>query len=153
MRESGIVRPVLTVATIVERDGRFLMVEEETRNGIRLNQPAGHLELGETLPVGAMRETLEETGWHVSAIALVGAYRWEARDTGATFIRFAFAADALRHDAARPLDAGIVRAVWLSYDEIVAEREVHRSPLVQRCVDDFRAGKRWPVSFVTEIPE
>ena len=72
MRESGIVRPVLTVATIVERDGRFLMVEEETRNGIRLNQPAGHLELGETLPAGATRETLEETGWHVSAIALVG---------------------------------------------------------------------------------
>src|SRR3954452_1759330 len=103
MRESGAVRPVVTVATIVERDGRFLLVEEETRNGNRFNQPAGHLEHGETLPAAAMRETLEETGWQVRVIALVGAYRWQPRDSEATFIRFAFAADAIRHEPARPL--------------------------------------------------
>ena len=76
MHESGTLRPSVTVATIVERDGRFLVVEEETRNGTELNQPAGHLEAGETLPAAAIRETLEETGWHVTPTALVGVYRW-----------------------------------------------------------------------------
>lgn len=151
MRELESLRPALTVASIIERDGCFLLVEEETRHGSRFNQPAGHLEAGETLPAGAVRETLEETGWHVKLTALVGIYRWEAADNGATFIRFAFAGDVLRHDPARPLDAGILRAVWLPYDEIVARRAEHRSPLVLRCIDDYRAGKRWPLGFVTEI--
>ena len=85
------------------------------------------------------------------ATALVGIYRWEAPDTGTTFVRFSFAADAQEHDAARPLDAGIVRALWLTYEEIVARRADHRSPLVLRCVDDYRAGARWPLDFVREI--
>lgn len=152
MREIGVPRPAVTVASVIEREGRFLLVLEETRNGPRLNQPAGHLESGETLPAGAVRETLEETGWHVSLTALVGAYRWEAADNGATFIRFAFCGDALRHDATRPLDVGILRAVWMTRDEIAAQREMHRSPLVMRCVDDFCAGKRWPLAFVAELP-
>jgi 8-oxo-dGTP pyrophosphatase MutT (NUDIX family) len=151
MRELENLRPVVTVASIIERDGGFLLVEEETRLGPRLNQPAGHLELGETLPAAAKRETLEETGWHVRLHALVGIYRWEAPDTGATFIRFAFAGEAQRHEAARPLDAGILRAVWLTYEELVAQKSLHRSPLVLRCVDDYRAGRRWPLSFVTEL--
>ena len=151
MREIGMPRPAVTVASVIEREGRFLLVLEETRNGPRLNQPAGHLESGETLPAGAIRETLEETGWHVSLTALVGAYRWEAADNGATFIRFAFCGDALRHDATRSLDVGILRAVWMTRDEIAAQREMHRSPLVMRCVDDFCAGKRWPLAFVSEL--
>ena len=84
MREIGVPRPAVTVASVIEREGRFLLVLEETRDGPRLNQPAGHLESGETLPAAAVRETLEETGWHVSLTALVGAYRWEAADNGAT---------------------------------------------------------------------
>ena len=151
MREIETPRPAVTVASIIERDGRFLLVEEETRHGPRLNQPAGHLESGETLPAGAIRETLEETGWHVSLSALVGAYRWEAADNGATFIRFAFCGDAQRHDAARPLDVGILRAVWLTAEEIAARRDTHRSPLVMRCIDDYRAGHRWPLAFVKEL--
>ena len=150
MREIDTLRPAVTVASVIERDGRFLLVEEETRNGPRLNQPAGHLEAGETLPAGAVRETLEETGWHVALSALVGAYRWEAADNGATFIRFAYCGTAVRHDAARPLDVGILRAVWLTADEIAAQRALHRSPLVMRCVEDYRAGRRWPLAFVTE---
>ena len=150
MHETGTIRPTVTVATIVERDGRFLIVEEETRNGIELNQPAGHLEVGETLPAAAIRETLEETGWHVMPTALVGVYRWQTPGEQTTFVRFAFAADARRHDPARPLDAGIVRALWLTYEDLVAQRPRHRSPLVLRCVDDYRAGRRWPVGFVTE---
>ena len=142
MTELIAARPAVTVAAIVERDGRFLLVEEETRDGVRLNQPAGHLEAGESLPAAAARETREETGWTVAATALVGVYRWEAPDSGATFVRFSFVAEALGHDRALSLDAGIVRALWLTYDEVAARRGEHRSPLVLRCLDDYRAVDR-----------
>ena len=144
-------RPVTTVATIVVRDGAYLMVEEETRAGIRLNQPAGHLEAGETMAAAAMRETLEESGYHVTPTALVGIYRWQTPLTGATFIRYAFAADVVAHEPDRILDVGILRALWLSYDDLLASREMHRSPLVLRCIDDFRAGVRRSLDFVTEL--
>jgi 8-oxo-dGTP pyrophosphatase MutT (NUDIX family) len=151
MNESVQSRPAVTVAMVVEREGRFLLVDEETRAGRKLNQPAGHVEPSETLPLAAARETLEETGWTATPTALVGIYRWEATDTGATFLRFSFAGEARDHDPSRPLDAGIVGALWLSYEEIVARRLDHRSPLVLRCIDDYRAGKRWPLHFVTEV--
>jgi len=151
MTELAPARPAVTVATVVERDGRYLLVEEHTRAGVRLNQPAGHLESGETLAAAAARETLEETGWHVEPTALVGVYRWTARETGATFVRFSFAGAARAHEAARPLDTGIVRAVWMTYDEIVAARAGHRSPLVLRCIDDYRAGTRLPLGVVQEV--
>ena len=151
MSELVAARPSVTVATVVERDGRFLLVEEETRTGRKLNQPAGHLESGETLPDAAVREVLEESAWVVEPTALVGIYRWEAADTGATFVRFSFAAHARSHDPARTLDVGIVRALWLDYDEVVARRADHRSPLVLRCIDDYLAGRRWPLDFVTEV--
>jgi ADP-ribose pyrophosphatase YjhB (NUDIX family) len=89
MREVAALRPTVTVAAIVERDGAYLLVREQTRNGVRLNQPAGHLEPGETPPAGAARETLEEAAWRVEPTALVGIYRWDAPDNGATFVRFA----------------------------------------------------------------
>ncbi len=151
MREIELPRPVVTVATIVMRDDAFLIVEEETRVGVRLNQPAGHLEAGETLVAAAVRETLEETGHRIAPTALVGIYRWQATDTGATFIRFAFAGEVVAHDAARALDAGILRVLWLGYDELAARRATHRSPLVMRCVDDYRAGSRRPLDHITEM--
>jgi 8-oxo-dGTP pyrophosphatase MutT (NUDIX family) len=144
-------RPRATVATIVVREGRFLLVEEHTATGVRINQPAGHLEAGETLVAGAARETLEESGYRVAPTALVGIYRWQAPDSGETFIRFAFAADVVAHDAQRPLDKGILRAVWLTYDELAALRAKHRSPLVMRCIDDYVAGVRRPLDLVTEL--
>jgi 8-oxo-dGTP pyrophosphatase MutT (NUDIX family) len=151
MREIQLPRPVVTVATIVDRGEAFLFVEEETSVGIRINQPAGHLEPGETLAAAATRETLEETGYRVAPTALVGIYRWHSPDTGATFIRFAFAADVIAHDAARSLDEGILRVLWLGYDELAAQRSRHRSPLVLRCVDDWRAGSRRPLEHITEM--
>jgi 8-oxo-dGTP pyrophosphatase MutT (NUDIX family) len=151
MRETTLPRPAVTVATIVVRDGAFLVVEEETPAGIRINQPAGHLEPGEPLAAAAARETLEETGYRVAPTALVGVYRWQAPDTGATFVRFAFAAEIVAREPERPLDAAILRALWLSYDDLVAARARHRSALVLRCVDDFRAGRRHPLDLVTEL--
>ncbi len=151
MRETQPTRPAVTVATIVVHDGRFLLVEEETRDGVRLNQPAGHLEAGETLVDAAVRETLEETGYRVVPTALVGIYRWRAMATGPTFIRFAFAGDVVAHETRRTLDKGILRALWLPYGDLVARRDMHRSPLVLRCVDDYRAGSRRPLDLVTEM--
>lgn len=150
MSDNSSTLPAVTVATIVERDGRFLLVEEETRAGRKLNQPAGHLECRESLPAAAARETLEETAWAVTPTALVGIYRWDALDNGATFVRFCFAAQPQRHDPARVLDDGIVQALWLTYDEIVARRADHRNVLVLRCIDDYLAGKRLPLDLVTD---
>lgn len=151
MREITPARPSVTVAAIVERDGAFLLVREHTRSGLKLNQPAGHLEPGESPPAGAARETLEEAAWRVEATALVGIYRWEAPDNGATFVRFAYAARPLREEPGRALDQGIVEALWLSYDEILARRDELRSPLVLFCIDDYRAGRRWPLDLVQDV--
>lgn len=145
-------RPRVTVATVVERDGAFLCVEERIDGGHRLNQPAGHVEAGETIAMAAVRETLEETGYHVEPLALVGIYRWQSQPSAPTFVRFAFAARVVGHDAQRPLDTGIVRAEWLDYAILAARRGEHRSPLVLRCVDDYRAGTRLPLSLLTEMP-
>lgn len=151
MHDMELPRPRVTVATIVVRDDAFLVVEEETDAGLRINQPAGHLESGETLAEGAARETLEETGYRVTPTALIGIYRWHPPESSETFIRFTFAADAISHEPGRALDAGILRAFWIPYRELVAVRARHRSPLVLRCVDDFRAGVRRPLDFVTEL--
>jgi 8-oxo-dGTP pyrophosphatase MutT (NUDIX family) len=142
-------RPVITVATIAERDGRFLMIEEETRMGVRLNQPAGHVEIGESIAAAAARETLEEAAWQVDPTALVGVYHWQSPLYG-TYVRFAFAAKPRRHDPARPLDVGIVRALWLTYDEIAAH-PMHRSPFVLRSIDDYRAGRRYPLGLIASL--
>ena len=144
-------RPSVTVAAIVERDGRYLLVRERTRSGLRFNQPAGHLEPGETLAAAAARETLEESGWRVEPTALVGIYRWQAPDDGATFLRFAYAARPIERASAPVLDEAIVEVHWLGYDEIVARRAEHRSPLVLECIDDFRAGLRYPAALVRDV--
>ena len=151
MIEQASPRPAVTVATVVERDGAFLLVRERTRRGLRLNQPAGHLESGESLSEGAARETLEEAAWRVEPFAIVGIYRWQAPDNGATFVRFAYAAKPLSQETGRKLDADIVDALWLRYDEIIARRGEHRSPLVLRCIDDYRTGRLLPLDAVQDV--
>ena len=145
-------KPNVTVAAVIEREGRFLMVEEETPEGLRLNQPAGHLDAGETLAHAVVREALEETAHRVEPTACVGVYmsRYlsEADGVDVTYLRFAFACRVLATEPARALDEGIVRAVWLGPEEIRARRDVHRSPLVMRTVDDYLAGRRYPLELI-----
>jgi 8-oxo-dGTP pyrophosphatase MutT (NUDIX family) len=132
--------PHITVATIVEDQGRFLLVEELKSGRRVLNQPAGHLEPNETLRQAAVRETLEETGWDVELTGVVGVYLYTAPSNGVTYQRVCFVARPLRHHPQRSLDTGIVGALWLSRDELLAQPERWRSELVLRCVDDYLAG-------------
>ncbi len=138
--EPEVWRPHVTVATIVPRDGRFLLVEENVRGRLVLNQPAGHLDPGETLHAAALRETREETGWDVELTCLVGVQQWQAPG-----------GDARHHDPARTLDAGIVRALWLTREEIVAASERLRSPLVLAGIDDWLGGRRLPLDAVAAV--
>lgn len=142
-------KPHVTVAAVIERDGRFLLVEEETTDGLRFNQPAGHLEPGESLVQGAARETLEESGYDFSPEWLVGIYRWPHPEKDLVYLRFAFAGTLTGHHPQRPLDRGIVRAGWLGPDEIRGCRQRHRSSLVLRCVEDYLAGRRYPLDIIT----
>lgn len=148
-------KPSVTVAAIIERDGRFLLVEEETSDGICFNQPAGHLDPNESLEQAVARETMEEAAHEFTPNILIGMYmsRYVSSRTGhdVTYLRFAFGGTVgARHD--RPLDQGILRAVWMTYPEIVACQDRHRSPLVLRCVDDYLAGKGAPLSLLYTHP-
>jgi 8-oxo-dGTP pyrophosphatase MutT (NUDIX family) len=142
-------KPNVTVAAVIERDGKFLLVEEETDAGPCFNQPAGHLDEGESLLNAVAREVLEETAYHFSPQFLVGVYQWRKPAKDVTYLRFAFCGELLGHDLDRPLDEGILRAVWLTPVELAASRERHRSPLVGRCIADYRAGHRYPLQLIT----
>jgi ADP-ribose pyrophosphatase YjhB (NUDIX family) len=145
---SEIWKPNVTVAAVVERDGRFLLVEEETPQGLRFNQPAGHLDFGESIVAACSRETLEETAWHFTPQALVGIYQWPHPLADITYLRFAFCGRLGEHEAGRPLDHGILHAVWLTPEEIEACRERHRSPLILQCVADYLGGRRYPIDLI-----
>ena len=138
-------KPNVTVAAVVERDGHFLLVEEETDDGLRFNQPAGHLDEGESLLAACAREALEETAWNFTPTALVGVYQWQRPQGDITYLRFAFCGELGAHEAGRVLDSGILRAVWMTPDEIRASADRHRSPLVWQCVSDWLAGRRFPL--------
>ena len=138
-------KPSVTVAAVIERDGRFLIVEEEADGRRVLNQPAGHLDPGESLVAACAREALEETAHRFMPMALVGVYRWVYPYKDVTFLRFAFAGNIDGVDAERTLDEEIIATHWLSRDELAARSAMHRSPLVMRCVDDFLSGRRFPL--------
>ena len=143
--------PEVTVAAVVIRDGRFLLVEERIAGRLVLNQPAGHLEDRETLVEAAIRETREETAWRFHPEALVGTYLWRNPVNGRGFLRFAFCGDIDDLRPQQPLDKGIVRALWLSADELQAQPARLRSPLVMRCIDDFLQGRRQPLDSVSSL--
>ena len=153
-------KPNVTVAAVIERDGLFLLVEEHTSKGLRLNNPAGHLDPGESLVHACVRETLEETAFQFEPQALVGIYLTGPTPVGSpavtpvgrsgiTYLRFAFRGALGHFDASRPLDDGIVRTVWMSLPELYASRERHRSPIVLRCVEDYLAGASYPLQMLS----
>jgi ADP-ribose pyrophosphatase YjhB (NUDIX family) len=143
--------PHVVVAAIVEHEGRFLFIEEDIGGRTVLNQPAGHWEPGETLQQAVVRETLEEAAWHVEPFGLLGVYTHRAEEVGLEFLRFAFLARPRRHEPERPLDAGILRALWLSPEELANSPIPHRSPLVSRCLQDALAGHCFPLHMIAGV--
>lgn len=140
--------PHVTVATVVERNGRFLFVYEEAEGRRVYNQPAGHLEPDESLIDAAVRETLEETRWQVRPTALLGIGLYQAPANGVTYLRHTFAAEPIEEHPQRPLDEGIIEPRWLTRDELLARENEWRSPMVLQAVDDFLAGKRYPLELL-----
>ena len=144
-------RPDVTVAAVVERDGRFLVVEERAARRIVINQPAGHLERGEDLVQAVVRETLEETACRLSPDAVTGIYLWRHPVIDRTFLRVAFCGSVAEPDGTRRLDRGILRTAWMTRAELAARPGRLRSPLVLRCIDDYLAGQRHPLSLLASL--
>lgn len=146
------IKPELTVATVVEHEGRFLVVEEAVDDRPVFNQPAGHVEAGETILEAAVRETREETAWHVTLEALLGVYYWPLTPRGDCVLRCAFSASAETFDAQQPLDDGILTTHWLTRDELESRRTRLRSALVLAAIDSWRNGVRLPLSTIHHLP-
>lgn len=149
-------KPNVTVAAIIERDGRFLLIEEHTPEGLRLNSPAGHLDPGEGLIEGCVREVLEETAHHFKPTALVGIYlsRFQRESTGEdiTYLRFAFCGELGEQVEGRALDQGIVRTLWMTPEELQASVQRHRSGMVMRCAKDYLNGRRYSLDVLSTDP-
>jgi 8-oxo-dGTP pyrophosphatase MutT (NUDIX family) len=143
--------PDITVAAVTESDGRFLVVEERINRRLVFNQPAGHVEHGETLLQAVVREVREETAWRFEPKALIGVYLWRNPASGRSYLRFAFTGTVADHDATQPLDRGIVRTHWLSRAELLAREPQLRSPLVMRCIEDYLDGTRKPLASVGKL--
>jgi 8-oxo-dGTP pyrophosphatase MutT (NUDIX family) len=141
-------QPRITVASVIERDSKFLMVEEEIDGQILLNQPAGHLEPSETLVAAAIREALEETGWEIKINYLLGIHLLEKKNLSEVFMRFSFSATAISRNKDRKLDEGIIRAVWLPLEKIKSSQATHRSPLVMDSMNLFQSGARHPLEIL-----
>lgn len=150
---SDIWRPHVTVACVVARGERYLMVEEEVAGRLVYNQPAGHLDDHESLAQAALRETLEETGWTVELQHLIGVHQWRSTEHGDAVVRFSFAARAISHDPNRPLDSDIRRALWLTREEIAALGERLRSPMILQSIDLWLGGQRLPLETLSHLPE
>jgi len=146
-------KPNVTVAAIVEQDGKYLLVEEQPgeRSGILLNQPAGHLDAGESIFQAIIRETREETAYTFVPEYIVGIYQWHCVRNDTTYLRFAFFGRVTDHDAEQLLDTGIIRAIWLDLDEIKELTHQHRSPLMLQCIIDYVAGGRYPLELLTHF--
>jgi 8-oxo-dGTP pyrophosphatase MutT (NUDIX family) len=144
-------KPNTTVAAIVEQNGKFLLVEEETDRGNRFNQPAGHLEDGETLLQAVIRETMEESAYEFIPEALLGIYHWKHSHNDTTYLRFAFIGKVGVHYPTQDLDQGIVQAVWMSIAEMRDKAGLMRSDQVLTCIEDYLAGKRYPLQVITHL--
>lgn len=144
-------KPNVTVAAIAHRDGRFLIVEEKADGSAVFNQPAGHLERGETLIDAVRREVLEETGWEYEPECLVGIYLYPAPRSEVSYLRFCFAGGCVRHHPGRSLDEEIIRVTWMSRCELAGNEQRMRSPMVLRCIDDFLSGRSYPIGLLNHL--
>ncbi len=144
-------KPHATVAAIVERNGHFLLVEEKCNGQIVYNQPAGHLDADESIIDAVIRETREETAWQFHPQNITGIYRWKQAEKDRTFLRVAFCGHCDDHHAQQTLDDGIIRAVWMTRDELLNEKDKLRSPMVIRCIDDYLAGHRYPLDLLVDL--
>lgn len=140
--------PHVTVATIIERDGKYLLIQERSEGQLVYNQPAGHLEANESLAEAAVRETLEETGWDVNIEGLVGIALYHSPINGITYHRNTFFASPIHHHPDQPLDEGIKAAVWMTYEEMLDNKQSMRSPLVIKAVEQYRDGHRYPLEMI-----
>ncbi|ORU89651.1 MAG: NUDIX hydrolase [Cycloclasticus sp. symbiont of Poecilosclerida sp. M] len=141
-------KPNVTVASIVELDSKFLMVEEKSPNGAVLNQPAGHLEPNESIEAAVVRETLEETGYRFTPDAVVGSYLWHNGDNETTYFRTTFSGSVCDQTIETKLDAGIIRALWMTHEEILADKQRLRSPIILESINDYLAGKCYPLDMI-----
>jgi len=140
----------MTVAAVIEQDGRYLLVRERSEGRLVYNQPAGHLEDNESLLEAVVRETLEETAWRFQPEAIIGVYLWRKPPAGPTILRVAFTGTCQEHDPHRTLDEDILRALWMSREELIQVSAYLRSPLVLRCIDDYLTGKRYPLELLSD---
>ncbi|MGD0958281.1 MAG: NUDIX hydrolase [Methylomonas sp.] len=144
-------KPHVTVAAIIEQNQRFLLVEETTSRGPAFNQPAGHLEAGESLLEAVVREVQEETAWRFEPEAFIAAQLWRKNARSPSFLRFCFSGSAHTHNADQPLDTGIIQTHWLSHADIIARRQQLRSPLVLKSIDQYLSGRRYPLSLIESL--
>jgi len=145
-------KPHATVAAIVEKKGRFLIVEEKSDGKIVYNQPAGHLDPNESLLDAVIRETSEETAWQFKPEYITGIYQWRhPQKDDCTFLRVAFYGECHHHHSEQALDEGIICAIWMTREELVAKKAQLRSPMVLRCIDDYLAGKRYPLDILINL--
>ncbi|HEU4530918.1 MAG TPA: NUDIX hydrolase [Steroidobacteraceae bacterium] len=151
MRRANL-KPELTVAAVIERQGRFLVVEERVARRLVFNQPAGHVEQGEALIDAAIREVREETAWGFEPQAVVGIYLWSHPQSQRAYLRVAFCGTVSDHDPSQPLDTGILRTHWFTRAQLLGHEPRLRTPMVLRCVDDFLAGARLPLDLVQQVP-
>ena len=138
----------LTVAVVIEIKNRYLMVRELCTGAMRYNQPAGHVEPGETPVEAAIRETLEETGWHIEPTSIISFSTYKTASNGVTYYRLAFAAKTIKFDESAEIDSDIDEAVWLSYEEIQGLKDQLRSPLVLEALNDFRLGQSYSLDLL-----
>ena len=144
-------QPDITVAAVIERGQRFLMIEERIERRVVLNQPAGHVERGESLLAAVRRETLEESAWQFTPEWLTGIYPWRHPRSGRDTLRFTFSGSIAAHDPTRPLGAPVIATHWLTRAELLARASALRTPVVMRCIDDYLAGQRLPLAVIGEL--
>ena len=146
-----ILKPHVTVAAIIEENGHFLLIEENVAGKVVINQPAGHLDQGESLIHAVIRETREETAYLFKPESITGIYRWQHPENQDTYLRVAYCGHTVEHDPDAKLDSGIIKATWLTREALLSQEIPLRSAMVLQCIDDYLAGTRYPLELIHDL--